>query len=90
MDCDEVRPLLDAYLDSELEKALQPDLQKHLNSCPGCRKEVEATSRLSALVRTTILMYKAPAQLKARIRASLREEAAPRSDWLSRFRRPLI
>jgi mycothiol system anti-sigma-R factor len=90
MDCNEIRQLLDAYLDGELEEALQPEVKKHLNSCPDCRKEVEATSGFNSLVRANMPMYRAPAQLKARIRALLREESAPKSDWLFRFRRPLI
>jgi len=90
MDCEEINPLLDAYLDGELEGTLQPEVQKHLNSCPVCKKEVEATAGFRSLVRTTMPAYKAPAELKARIRASLREESVHRSDWLFRFRRQLL
>jgi mycothiol system anti-sigma-R factor len=90
MNCEEIRQLLDAYLDGELEEALQPEVQKHLNSCADCRKEGNATASFSSLIRTTMPIYKAPAELKARIRASLREESAPGSNWLFRFRRQLV
>jgi mycothiol system anti-sigma-R factor len=90
MECEEIRQLLDAYLDDELEGTSQPEVQEHLNSCPGCRKEAEAISSFSSLVRTAMPMYKAPAELKARIRASLREESAHSAHWIFRFRRQLL
>jgi mycothiol system anti-sigma-R factor len=90
MKCDEIGQLLDAYLDGELEEASQPEVREHLSSCPDCRREAEATSSFSSFVRTNMLTYKAPPALKARIRASLREESRPRSDWFFSFRRPLV
>ena len=90
MDCDEVSRLLDAYLDGELDGTARPEVQKHLDSCPDCRKEADRIAGFSSLVRATLPMYKAPAELKARIRASLREASAPESHWLFRLRRPLM
>jgi anti-sigma factor RsiW len=90
MNCDQVRQLLDAHQDGELEGTLQFEVQEHLNSCPDCRKESEAISSFSSLVRTAMPMYKAPAELKARIRASLREETAPPARWSFPFRRELF
>jgi anti-sigma factor RsiW len=90
MNCDQVRHLLDAHQDGELEGILQFEIQEHLNSCPDCRKEAEAISSFSSLVRTVMPVYKAPAELKARIRASLREETASPARWSFPFRRELL
>jgi mycothiol system anti-sigma-R factor len=90
MNCDEVRRLLDAYLDGELDSALRPQMQKHLSDCPDCQREADGMNSFVSLVRTHMPQYKAPAELKARIRASLREESPPRTDWLFRYRRQLV
>jgi len=90
MECDEVSRLLDAYVDGELDETTRPDVQKHLDGCPGCRMGAERIAAFSSLVRATLPLYKAPSELKAKIRASLREASAPESHWLFRIRRPLI
>ena len=90
MDCEEVKQLLDAYQDGELERTLHSEFQEHLNGCLGCRREAEATGSFISLVRASMPTYKAPAELKARIRASLRDESAQKADWLFRFRRQLL
>jgi len=90
MNCEQIRQLLDAHQDGELEGSLQFEVQEHLNSCPDCRKEADRIAGFSSLVRATLPMYTAPAELKAKIRASLREASAPESHWLFRLRRPLM
>jgi anti-sigma factor RsiW len=90
MNCEQIRQLLDAHQDGELEGSLQFEVQEHLKSCPDCRKEAEAINSFNSLVRTAMPMYKAPAELKARIRASLREENAPRAPWSFPFKRELL
>jgi mycothiol system anti-sigma-R factor len=90
MDCDEVGPLLDAYLDGELDETTRPEFQKHLDGCTSCRMEADRIAGFSSLVRAAFPMYKAPVELKARIRASLRQASSPESRWLFRLRRPLI
>src|SRR5262249_3035725 len=90
MDCDEVNRLLDAYLDGELDESARPGVQKHLAGCASCRIEADRIAASSSLVRATLPLYKAPAELKAKIRASLREASAPESHWLIRIRQPLL
>jgi len=90
MNCDEVNQLLGAFLDGELEDTLRPEVQKHLDDCLDCRKEADQVANFSSFVRTNMPTYKAPRELKAKIRASLRKESAPESDWFLWFRRPLI
>jgi len=90
MNCDEISQLLGPYLDGELEETLQPEVKKHLGECLDCRKEADGIASFSSFVRTTMPIYKAPSKLKAKIRASLREESAAESDWFFRLRRPLI
>jgi len=90
MNCNEISHLLGAYLDGELEEALCSEVKQHLDGCPDCRREADGIAGFSSFLRTNMLTYKAPSKLKAKIRASLRKESAPESDWFLRFRRPLI
>jgi mycothiol system anti-sigma-R factor len=90
MDCKEVGQLLDAFLDGELEESMRPEVQEHLDACPGCRKNADSIASFNSLVGTTMPMYRAPAELKAKIRASLREQSAAEPHWLFRLKRPLI
>ena len=70
MICDEVRRMLDAYVDKELELTRQRDLEKHLAGCPSCQAAAEEINNFSSLIRMNILVYMAPDELKAKIQAS--------------------
>jgi predicted anti-sigma-YlaC factor YlaD len=41
MDCDEVRRMLDTYLDGELELSRQLHVETHLPGCVTCRNVAE-------------------------------------------------
>ena len=89
MICDEVRRMLGAYVDKELELTRQPDPEKHLAGCPSCQAAAEEINNFSSLIRMNILVYKAPGELKAKFQASLRRESRPRLEWFSRVSLPL-
>ena len=89
MICDEVRRMLGAYVDKELELTRQPDPEKHLAGCPSCQAAAEEINNFSSLIRMNIPVYKAPGELKAKIQASLRRESRPRLEWFSRVSLPL-
>jgi hypothetical protein len=48
---DQMRSLLNAYLDGELHGPLLADMQNHLTTCKSCREELEQLRRVSDLVR---------------------------------------
>jgi anti-sigma factor RsiW len=89
MICDEVRRMLCAYVDKELEPTRQPDLEKHLAGCPSCQAAAEEIKNFSSLILINIPVYKAPGELKAKIQASLRRESRPNLEWFSRISLPL-
>jgi anti-sigma factor RsiW len=72
MICDEVRCMLGAYVDQELELSRQPELEKHLAGCPSCQAAAEEIKNFSSVILMNIPVYKAPGELKAKIQASLR------------------
>jgi mycothiol system anti-sigma-R factor len=76
MQCEEVRPRLDPYLDGELAEAERAVLRDHLASCDDCGPEAAALQRLRDGIRQSAPDYLAPAELRSRIRFALRREAA--------------
>jgi len=76
MQCEEVRPRLDAYLDGELAETERALLRSHMEGCPDCGPEIAALERLREGIRSAAPDYRAPAELRSRIRFALRREAA--------------
>jgi anti-sigma factor (TIGR02949 family) len=90
MDCNEVRRLLDTYVDSEIELALQLDMEAHLAGCSACKKAAEAETKFRYFVHMYMPVYKAPSELKAKVRAMLRKVSKSETGWISELRRPLL
>jgi anti-sigma factor RsiW len=77
LDCVEMRGLVGAAIDGELDNARRQELDRHLQGCPSCRAAHEAQSALSAAVRSSADRFTASAALRSRVRATLAEAAAP-------------
>jgi anti-sigma factor (TIGR02949 family) len=75
MECEEVRPRLDAYIDGELNEAARAELRDHLAGCADCGPEAAALQRLRDEIRRTVPAYRAPEALRSQIRFALRREA---------------
>jgi anti-sigma factor (TIGR02949 family) len=75
MDCDEIRPRLEAYVDAELTGAERGQLRDHVTDCPDCGPEVATLERLREGIRRSALIYSAPQALRSQIRIALRQEA---------------
>jgi mycothiol system anti-sigma-R factor len=78
MQCEEVRPRLDAYLDGEVAEAERALLRDHIGGCAECGPEAAALERLREGIRRAAPVYRAPAALRSSLRASLRRETAAR------------
>jgi anti-sigma factor (TIGR02949 family) len=90
MQCDEVHPRLEAYVDGELAEAERGQLRDHLAGCPECGPEAMALERLRDGIRRSAPIYCAPEALRSRLRFALRREAAataraarPAPGWLA-------
>lgn len=88
MQCEEVRPRLDAYLDGELAETERALLRDHLADCAECSPEAAALERLRDGIRRAAPVYRAPAALRSRLRSTLRREvpesrlaATPAPGW---------
>jgi mycothiol system anti-sigma-R factor len=76
MQCEEVRPRLEAYLDGELAQGEQAVLRAHLADCAECGPEAAALERLRDGVRRSAPRYRAPEALRSQIRYAIRREEA--------------
>jgi anti-sigma factor RsiW len=68
MKCEAAKPLLESYLDGELERDAVDDLESHLAGCAACRAELAALEALRGALRA-IPKRRAPAELRARVAA---------------------
>ena len=54
MNCDEVRRMLHAYLDGELDLTRQLDVKTHLPGCASCKDASEDITKVCSLVQRYI------------------------------------
>lgn len=74
MTCHDAEPLLNAYLDGELELVRSLELEAHAGQCSGCRAALEAERQLSAAVARAPY-YRATPSLRARL------DHSPTTGW---------
>ena len=70
-----IRELLHAYVDGELDLANARETERHLQSCADCRGTEKAIRELRSALTSDAPAYRAPAHLRKRVRAVLRHEA---------------
>jgi mycothiol system anti-sigma-R factor len=78
MNCEEATKLMDGYLDGELDPITSQTIEQHLRDCPNCDQAYKMHGSLIRVIGNTAPYYKAPAELRERIRSSLREEMVAR------------
>ena len=76
MNCDEVRPLIDAYVDGELDLMNSLAVERHLPGCPDCTPIYKNRKALREALRNSPLYFNAPPRLESRLRKSIREANA--------------
>src|SRR5262249_30712045 len=70
-----IRELLHAYVDGELDLANTRQTERHLQSCADCRGTEKAIRELRSALASAATAYRAPASLRRKVRAALRREA---------------
>jgi len=71
--CERIRRQLDAYLSNELLVETTSDVLRHLESCEGCSRELEARARVREALRRAALNENPPEELRLAIQGRLRE-----------------
>jgi anti-sigma factor RsiW len=80
---EDIRDLLHAYVDGELDLANARETERHLQSCPDCRGTERAIRELRSTLTSDATAYRAPAHLRKSVRAALRREAKSTRQTLS-------
>lgn len=82
--CTEVRPLLMAYLDSELDATTTLSLSEHLSNCESCRSRLEAEQQIEAGLAEIARNESMPRDVGARLDELLASQAgaAARRPWI--------
>src|SRR5437879_4384371 len=75
MDHDQIRELLHAYVDGEIDLVNAREIEQHLQSCQDCHGIEQQIRALREALMSDALAHRAPAHLRRRVRAALRREA---------------
>jgi mycothiol system anti-sigma-R factor len=79
MTCKEATKLMDGYLDGELDPMTSQKIEQHLRECHKCEQAYEAHTALAHAISRGAPYYKAPAELRQRVQASLRDSVRVRA-----------
>lgn len=71
MSCQDVRGILDAYFDGELDLVHSVEIENHLSTCTECRELQMRNDRVRRVMQSPGVYMNAPSDLRERIRASL-------------------
>lgn len=79
MTCPTIRPVLEMYVDGELDAARGAELQRHLETCVDCARAQQQLLALRQAVRAEAPRFSAPASLRSSVKAAVRQAARSRS-----------
>jgi anti-sigma factor RsiW len=91
MNCDQIKPLLHACADGELDLVNTLEVERHLQNCAACAAENKSLQALRAVLQKNDLAYRAPAALRKKILRTVHaagDEIRPRENnlqWLWKF-----
>jgi anti-sigma factor RsiW len=85
IDCKSYRPLLEDFVDGEVEPGQLGNLQEHLRDCPECFARVEFMRRLQGVVRQAVPPETTPELLRRRIEKSFKV-----NPWQRRMSQPWV
>ena len=79
MDCKNARPLIDGYLDGELDLVRNLEIQDHLQACALCSQRYNDRQVIRQGLKIGSAYFKAPTDLQKRIQRSVRQAAKAES-----------
>src|SRR3954470_3153778 len=90
MECHEIRRLIDADVDSELDLVRHLEMAAHLGTCPDCARYAENIRARRFALSQSLNRFRAPPELSGKISAALRTAGAPVSAAVSSPRKSLL
>jgi anti-sigma factor RsiW len=83
MKCEDVRPLLGAHADHELDLIREVELEAHLQTCSDCAQRAQALAACRQALRDSLPRFAAPAPLRQKILSSVRADVRPVAPFAS-------
>jgi anti-sigma factor RsiW len=89
MNCAQAKPLIDPYIDGELDASGSMALEQHLGGCDACSQAWQNAQSLKKAIKQESLYYAAPADLRRRLKVQLRIQSSLESrpwwvwNWLN-------
>ena len=77
MSCERARELIHPYIDGELDLTQAAGIQQHLDECEDCQRVYQNQLTLRSTFKDNSLYYRAPQDLKKRIRSLMSFLKAP-------------
>jgi anti-sigma factor RsiW len=90
MTCVEAEPLLNAFLDGELDVTGSLGVERHLASCDACRALYGNLEKLREEIAASDLDWSAGANMDAMRARILRRAGRPSTGWQNAWRNPVI
>jgi anti-sigma factor RsiW len=81
MNCVEIKPLLDGYVDNELDLVRMLEVEKHYDTCGSCAGQIKDLQALRTTLKSARLSYRAPEALKETLYAKYSPRRRSVSAW---------
>jgi anti-sigma factor RsiW len=85
--CEDIRRLVDPYLDGELDLMRQVEIDDHLRGCQVCPPIYESRRGLRSAINAEQLYFAAPDRLRQQVRAAI-QLSTPTTSWWTRVFAP--
>lgn len=73
--------MIHLYVDGELDRLEAAEVQQHIYRCVDCKLRYRTQIALRTSLQNSSLYYRAPVELKRRIRSSLQQEVEAEATW---------
>ncbi|HET9711884.1 MAG TPA: zf-HC2 domain-containing protein [Pyrinomonadaceae bacterium] len=81
MICHKSLEMIHLYVDGELDELEAAQVQRHIYTCEDCKLRYRTQVALRSSLQDSSLYYRAPVELKRRIRSSLQQEVETEATW---------
>jgi anti-sigma factor RsiW len=78
MNCHDAQLVMHGYLDGELDPSVSLQYEHHIGECPACSKALAEQRAMQTAMKADSLYFKAPANLRDRLHASLKRQSRAR------------
>lgn len=90
MQCDQMRELISAYADGELDAGQRREADRHLGDCSSCAQALQAITALKAAMRDQGLLYNVPGALRKKIETIVSKAADPAAHAKPKISRSIL